>query len=82
MPRRTIDDILDQVRREVLKAQAKHAPMRTFHEGYGVIYEEFMHEAMPEMFRQEVDRPALEKEIVQTAAMAVRFVFDLLKQDE
>jgi hypothetical protein len=69
-----IDDILLQVRAEVMRAQAKHAPMHSGHEGYAVILEEL--EELFEDVRRD-DLPNALKEAKQVAAMAVRFILDL-----
>jgi NTP pyrophosphatase (non-canonical NTP hydrolase) len=71
-----IDQVMLEVRAECARAIAKHAPMKSPHEGYAVILEE-----VDELW-QEVkgnrgrDLSALE-EAVQIAAMGVRYVADL-----
>lgn len=70
--------LLDEVRAEVARAEAKHPPMNSAHEGYAVLLEE-VDELWEEVRRQTGDRSgeAMRAECVQIAAMAVRFVRDV-----
>lgn len=62
---------------ELEKAQRKHAPMHSAHEGYAVILEE-LNELWDEIKKREPSRPAMAAECVQVAAMAMRFLMDVL----
>lgn len=73
-------DIRDRVSHEVERAVAKHPPMNSHHEAYGVIAEEF------EEYWREVqkggktcprDPDALRTELIETAAMCFRALHDL-----
>ena len=67
-------DYIAQVHAELVRAQTKHpTPMRSTHEGYGILLEE-----VDEMFDaiKGNDLTAARKEAVQVAAMAVRFLVD------
>jgi len=70
---RQIDGTLSLVRAEMIRAFKLHGPMRTMHEAYGVIAEEF------EEFFDEVkanNRELAKLELVQVAAMAARAIVD------
>ena len=73
-PRR-LDHILDEVRAEVVRAQAKHAPMHSAHEAFGVIFEEFMIEYAAEL--KSNNAKAQRTEMIQCAAMCIRALFDV-----
>jgi hypothetical protein len=70
---------LDDVAREVLRAEAKHKPMNSAHEGYAVILEEFeeLWDEVCKGGRVPRDPVAMRKEAVEVAAMAVRFIRDV-----
>lgn len=67
-------EVLAYVRRELENARRKHpTPMRSVHEGYGILKEE-----VDEMW-DDIKVNNLEgarKEAIQVAAMAIRFVID------
>jgi len=70
---------LDDVAREVFRAERKHEPMNSAHEGYAVILEE-MDELKTEVWKGGSvprDLAAMRKEAIEVAAMAVRFVRDV-----
>lgn len=67
--------IFSAVEAEMDRAMRKHGPMRTPHEAFGVIYEEFMIEFAAAMHAN--DREQARKEMIQVAAMACRFLYDL-----
>lgn len=72
----TLSRLLDGLAGEVRRAQAKHAPMASPHEGYAVILEE-LDELWDEVRRQHADKAAMGYEALQVAAMGVRFILDL-----
>lgn len=76
-----LEDLLAEVGREVARAEAKHAPMNSAHEGYAVLLEE-VDELWEEVRKQTRDRSpeAMRTECVQIAAMAVRFVRDVCER--
>lgn len=74
-----VTEIAQEVCNEMRRAMTLHAPMASAHEGYAVLLEEFdelkLHVWMNENKR---DLPAMRKEAIQLAAMAMRFVFDVI----
>ena len=74
-----VEIVLSAVRTELEKAVKKHASMHSFHEGYAVILEE-LDELKEQVWKQTEARDLKEmrKEALQVAAMALRFVVDLL----
>ena len=66
------NDVLTELRR----AQSKHGPMRSGHEGYAVIHEE-LDELWDEVKKRHQDNAAMYLEAKQTAAMAIRFMMDV-----
>lgn len=76
---KTLVEVLDDVHREVERAEAKHKPMNSAHEGYSVILEE-LDELWAEVKKGGSvprDPIAMRKEAVEVAAMAVRFIRDV-----
>lgn len=69
-------DVLEEVFDEVRKAQAKHPPMTSPHEGHSVIREEF-DELWDEVKADRGRQASARSEAVQLAAMAVRYILDL-----
>jgi hypothetical protein len=75
----TLDRVLNDVREEILRARAKHAPMHSAHEGASVIREEF--EELWDHVRADTGTtPAARKEAIQVATMALRYVLDLIEK--
>lgn len=76
---RPVDGFLDDVDREVRRAQAKWAPMNSAHEAYAVILEE-LDEFWAEVRKKatEYDPLAMYDELVQIAAMAARANHDVI----
>lgn len=70
----TVEGIIGAVEMEVNRARRKHAPMHSGHEGYAVILEE-LDEAWAAVKAN--DSEAARQEMVQVAAMAVRFILDV-----
>lgn len=74
---KVVNDITDDVFEEVLRAQAVHGPMNSAHEGHSVIREEF--DELWEHVRADTGRsPEARKEAIQLAAMAIRYVYDVV----
>ena len=73
-----IDDALDDIRHEVLRAELKFPAFHSAHEGYAVLLEE-LDELWLEVKKKPRDREplAMETEAVQVAAMAVRFLLNI-----
>ena len=59
-------------------ARKQHPPMHSFHEGLCVIWEEF-EELKQEVFKKNIDKQAMLKELSQIAACCHRFAEDCLK---
>lgn len=76
---KTLQEVLDAIADEVSRAEAKHAPMNSLHEGYAVLLEE-VDELWDEVKKQTAarNREAIRKECVQVAAMAVRLIRDVI----
>jgi hypothetical protein len=70
--RRIVSDVVA----ELARAQEKHAPMHSAHEGYAVILEE-LDELWDEVKAQKPERERMRKEALQVAAMGLRFVIDV-----
>lgn len=76
-----VDNVADEVRDEVMKAIQKHAPMHGPHEGHSVLREEV--EELWEHVKADTGRtPEARKEALQVAAMAVRYIVDLIDGDK
>lgn len=73
----TVTDLGLEAARELERAVALHAPMHGPHEGYAVILEE-LDELWDEVRRKKHDPVAMRKECIQIAAMALRFVHDVI----
>ena len=69
-----LDDIFREVEKELERATKKFGPIRTTHEGYGVILEE-LDEAWDEIKHNNAKLAC--EEMKQVAAMAIRFIYDL-----
>lgn len=81
MEKPDIDDslglILDQIADEVQAAENKHRAMASAHEGHSVLREEV--EELWEHVRADTGRTeAARKEAIQVAAMAVRYIRDVV----
>ncbi len=70
---RDLDEVLDAIRNEFLRARNKHSPLASAHEGYAVILEE-LDETWDEIKRDDFD--AAREEAVQVGAMAVAFILE------
>jgi len=78
--RRRFDEVVALLWQELLRAEAKHAPMVTPHHGLSVIRGEFR-ELEAEVDREKSDRmnPDMKREAIHVATMGVRFLMDLGK---
>ena len=76
LAQRQTNALLQEAGTQLVKAEAKHAPMRGAHEGYAVILEE-LDELWTEVKRQKIDPTAMRKEALHVAAMALRFIKDV-----
>ena len=71
-----INQIATDIADEVARAEAKHAPMNSPHEGWSVIFEEL--EELREHVRGDTGRSAeARKEAIQVAAMGLRYALNL-----
>lgn len=69
-----------KVAAEVRRAEHKHHPLNSPHEAWSVIYEEL--EELREHVRADTGRSAeARKEAIQTAAMGLRYVLNLIPED-
>lgn len=69
-----LEVIMDSIEQEVRRAIAKHGPMHSAHEAYGVIAEEW-HEFMLALHAN--NKAELRREAKQIAAMCARFLLDV-----
>ena len=76
-----LDEAMEIVRRELNVATAIHGPFRSWHDGGGIIKEEYdeLWDAIRKVksFDDQSSVVVLTKEAKQLAAMAVRFLVDL-----
>ena len=71
-----LDQLLAELRSEVIRAKMKHPPMNSPHEGWSVIYEEL--EELREHVRADTGRSSeAKKEALQVAAMGIRYALNL-----
>jgi len=72
------NEAIAAIQTELGRAQAKHAPMHSVHEGYATILEE-LDELWEEVKKKPKNRSIeqLRNEAIQVGAMALRFVVDL-----
>ena len=78
----TIDYVLRQIGDEVAKAENLHAPINSAHEGYSVILEEldeFWEQVR--LKRANRDPEKMRQELIETAAMCVRTIRDVVDRD-
>jgi len=81
--RTNVDEIVAIVREELLAAMAMHPPLNSAHEGWAVIMEE-VDELWIEVCkkRNQRDPAQMVQEAKQIAAMACRFVLDVIWRDK
>jgi hypothetical protein len=73
-----VDDILIEVRTELDRALRLYRDMDSPHEGYAVILEE-LDELWEEIKKRDGQHEKMQKEAIQVAAMAVRFVLEVTR---
>lgn len=75
----SLNDVLFEIGKEVSSAEAKWPPMNSAHEAYAVLLEE-VHELWDHVRTNQKrrDQEAMRSEAIQVAAMAVRFVRDVI----
>lgn len=73
-----LDRVLGELREEVGKARAQHAPMNSPHEGWAVIREELDPELWEHVCGDTGRSSAARKEALQVAAMGIRYILDLI----
>lgn len=74
-----IREIAMEIAAEVERAERKHAPMHSPHEGWSVIFEEL--EELREHVRADTGRSAeARKEAIQIAAMGLRYALNLCER--
>lgn len=71
-----LETIISNVRSEFLSASNKFGKFNSYHEGYAVILEE-LDELWDEIKSKSYNKSNMEKESIQIAAMAIRFIYDL-----
>mgnify|MGYP000894370204 CR=1 FL=1 len=73
-----IDKLLNEVNTEINRAMALYPKFNSTHEGYAVILEE-LDEVWEEVKKSKVSHgnESMRKELIQVAAMALRFINDL-----
>lgn len=72
------ENVLNDLRDEIYSARQKHAPMNSPHEGHSVIREELERELWEHVCTDTGRSPEARKEALQVAAMAVRYILDLI----
>ena len=74
-----VDDITAEIFKEAYKANFMYPPFHSAHEGLAIIQEEF-DELKQEVYAKQGQRDweAMHKEAVQTAAMCVRLIADVI----
>ena len=72
---------LNDIHSEFNSANEKFKPFSTYHEGYAVILEE-LDELWDEVKSRDHSHYRMKKEAIQVAAMAIRFIYDLLEGEE
>ena len=75
-----VESVLKEIKGELYEAQQKFPPFNSEHEGYAVIKEE-LDELWDEIKSKTGTSDNKRKECLQIAAMAIRFIQDLLEAD-
>lgn len=79
----TLEEITAEVAAELKSATEKWPPFNSAHEGWAVIYEEFIVELGAHVWTNQKRRDlvAMRKEAIQVAAMAMRFALDVTSEE-
>ncbi len=74
-----VADILQDINREYIRATSMFGAFHSAHEGYAVLLEE-LEELQAEVFKHREDRnlTRMREECIQIAAMACRFIADVI----
>ena len=74
---------IELITKEFIKATRDHKPFNSFHEGYAVILEEMdeLWEAIRSIKYKNQQSSKIREEAVQVAAMAIRFLCDLIEEE-
>lgn len=75
------DRSIELVIREYQRANEIHGPFKSLHEGYAIMLEEF-DELWDEIKKRNPDMNAIQEEVVQIGAMALRFLVDICEEDQ
>lgn len=67
-------------RQELMRAQSKHPPLKSAHEGYAVILEE-LDEVWAHVKTKRPDYRAMRRELIQVAAMAQRMAEEICERE-
>ncbi len=73
------DEILRDIGQEFVSASEKFGSFTTYHEGYAVILEE-LDELWDAIKAKKHSHEDMREEAIQVAAMALRFIYDLLEE--
>jgi len=75
-----VEDVMEEVEKELTRAVKMHGPMHSAHEGWAVIKEE-MDELWAEIMKKKElrNQENMREEAIQIAAMAARFVIDVCR---
>lgn len=73
--------ILHDVTMELISATKANGTFNSAHEGWAVIFEE-LDELWDEVKLKHPDKVAMRKEAIQVAAMAIRFIHDIIPAKE
>ena len=74
---RYLRELFEELLAEINRAVSKNGPMKSRHEGYAVMLEEF-DELWDEIKLKNPNPENLREEAIQIAAMAVRFIHDVV----
>lgn len=75
-----LDGVLEEIGEEVQRAESLHAPLNSHHEAYAVILEELdEYWEQVRLKREDRDPAAMRKELIQTGAMCVRAILNVIE---
>ena len=83
------DNAIEAIIREYYRARDIYGPFRSAHEGYAILHEELdeLWDAVKMKNNQSIDykgrlrTEAMEEEVIQVGAMALRFLVDICERD-